>query len=316
MNHHPLEPLIKQYLAEKDITQGTRELYQTILKQYINYLKEHQILNAKTSDVMNYLEMIRKRGSSKRWIHHQITVLKGLYQYLSFNRVRLDLPEAYTFDMMKSIKNERIEKGISKPILTTEEAKHLILYLKDNRKYIWHYRDYALIYLMITTGLRSIEVRRARIKDLKMMNGTRILYVHGKGRSYADEYVKISDGLSEAIQEYLIKRKDKNPYLFVSRSVRSTKPLTRTVFVGMFRRILRDSGLSDTHITAHSLRHTAATINLLRGGTLASTKVLMRHKKIATTLIYAHHLDLIHDDSEHQIEHYILGSEDDSNNGT
>lgn len=309
MNHH-IESLISQYLAEKDITTGTRELYQTILKQYTHYLNENQIVYAKTSDVMNYLEMIRKKGCSTRWIHHQITVLKGLYQYLSFNQNRLSLPEAYAFDIMKSIKNERIEKRLSKPILTTEQAKHLILYLKDNRKYIWHYRDYALIYLMITTGLRSIEVRRARIKDLKMMNGTQILYVHGKGRSSADEYVKISDGLSEAIKEYLIKRKDKNPYLFVSRSVRSTKPLTRTVFLGMFKRILRDSGLSDTGITPHSLRHTAATINLLRGGTLSSTKHLMRHKKIQTTLIYAHHLDKIHDDSENQIEHYILGSEE------
>ncbi|MDI6453694.1 hypothetical protein [Peloplasma aerotolerans] len=55
MNIHPLESLIKQYLEEKDITIGTGEVYQTILNQYLNYLKDHHISYAKTSDVMNYL---------------------------------------------------------------------------------------------------------------------------------------------------------------------------------------------------------------------------------------------------------------------
>jgi len=103
---------------------------------------------------------------------------------------------------MESIKNVRIEKRIDKPVLTTEQAKHLLLCLKENRKYIWHYRDYALVYLMITTGLRSIETRRAKIKDLKIINGKSVLFVQGKGRSSADEFVKISDGLYEAIKDY------------------------------------------------------------------------------------------------------------------
>jgi hypothetical protein len=53
MNTHPLELLISQYLAEKDITRGSWELYNTILKQYTSYLKDHQILYAKKSDVIN-----------------------------------------------------------------------------------------------------------------------------------------------------------------------------------------------------------------------------------------------------------------------
>ena len=55
MSQHPLELLIEQYLAEKDITRGTWELYHTILKQYTSYLKEHEILYAKASDVLNYI---------------------------------------------------------------------------------------------------------------------------------------------------------------------------------------------------------------------------------------------------------------------
>lgn len=304
---HPLEYLIKLYLEEKDITIATKEVYQTILKQYIYYLKIHQIIYADTSDVIGFREYSRKRGCSSRWIYHQITVLKGLYQYLSLNQMRLDLEEVYAMNIMESIKNERIEKNGSKSILTAEQAKHLMLYLRNNRTYSWHYRDYAMIYLMITTGLRSIEVRRARIKDLKMIHGTQILYIHGKGRSSSDEFVKISIGLSEAINDYIKMRKDQNPYLFASRSLRSKKPLTRTIFNGIFKRILKGSGLEDTHITAHSLRHTAATLNLKRGGSLESTKRLLRHTNMSNTLIYAHHIDAINDDTVSELENFMLG---------
>lgn len=306
---HPLEKLIEQYLYEKDITIGTRELYQTILKQYLNFLNERQIFEAKTCDVKHYIDCIRYKGCSTHWLRHQISVLKGLYQYLSRNQARLDLPEVYAMNIMESIKNVRIENRIAKPILTIEQAKHLILFLKDNRKYIWHYRDYALIYLMITTGLRSVEARRARIKDLRMIEGKHILYIQGKGRSSADEFVKISEGLHEAITEYLMKRKDQNPYLFVSRSKRSKKPLTRTIFMSILKRILSDSGLEDTHITAHSLRHTAASLNLERGGSLEETQRLLRHKDMANTLVYAHTIEDVNDETVARLEDFILGDE-------
>jgi site-specific recombinase XerD len=203
MNTHPLELLISQYLAEKDITRGTFDLYNIILKQYTLYLKEHQILYAKTSDVKNYREWKRNQGYSVRWIYHQISAIKGLYRYLSFNQKRLELPLEYAYDITESIKNEHIKSGISKPILTIDQAKHLILCTKRIRKYIWHYRDHAMVYLMITTGLRSIEIRRARKKDLRVVNNQLILYVQGKGRQSADEFVKISKGVEEAIGDYL-----------------------------------------------------------------------------------------------------------------
>jgi integrase len=74
----------------------------------------------------------------------------------------------------------------------------------------------------------------------------------------------------------------------------------------MFKRVLKDSGLEDTKITPHALRHTAATLNLLRGGSLEETKRFMRHTNMSSTLIYAHHIDRMKDDSEDQIENYIL----------
>ena len=307
MKHHPLELLVSQYLAEKDICLGSYELYNTILKQFIVYLKKHHILYATTSDVINFREWKRGQGYSTRWIYHLISAIKVFYRYLRLNQKRLDLPVEYSYDIAESIKNERIILENSKAILTIDQAKHLILSTQKNRKYIWHYRDYAIIYLMLTTGLRSVEIRRARKKDIKTLNNQVILNVQGKGRTSRDEFVKITEGVEKAIKDYLNKRTDKNPYLFISHSHHTDVPsLSRTFFLRMLRRVLKDSGLEDTGVTPHSLRHTAATLNLLRGGTLEETKRFMRHANLSSTLIYAHHIERLKDDSEDKIENYIL----------
>lgn len=201
----------------------------------------------------------------------------------------------------------KIKQKSSKKILSLKEAKHLILCLERNRHCIWEYRDYAMIYLMITTGIRSVEVRRAKIKDISLFGTEAILYIQGKGRKTADDFVKLTPDVYKAIQQYLKKRKDKYPYLFISHHKRKTSSmLSRSFFVVMMKRVLKQCDLEYTCITAHSLRHTAATLNLQRGSSLEETSRFMRHQKIATTFVYAHNLNRIKDDSENQIEHFIL----------
>ena len=77
----------------------------------------------------------------------------------------------------------------------------------------------------------------------------------------------------------------------------------------MFQRVLKDCGLDCTGFTPHCLRHTAATLNLLRGGSIEATRQLMRHATLESTLVYVHHIERLKDDSEHQIETFILSEE-------
>ena len=107
--------------------------------------------------------------------------------------MRLKLDEVYAYNIGQDIKNEPIDKGLSKDVLSLSQAKALILKTKVNRKYIWHYRDYAIIYLMITTAIRSFEVRRAKISDLKYLNSQLVLYIQGKGKYSKESYVKITN---------------------------------------------------------------------------------------------------------------------------
>jgi integrase/recombinase XerD len=182
MGDHHLEELSEQYLTEKNIAPVTLKTYRIVFKHYIMYLKEHNIKYAKTSDVIHYRESKRRIGYSSHWIYIQMSALKGLYRYLRVNQKHLDLPEEYAYDIMVPVNNERIKHQIKKPILTISQAKHLILHTKNNRQYIWHYRDHAIIYLMLTSGLRSIEIVRAKKTDYQVVDGKTVLYVERKGK--------------------------------------------------------------------------------------------------------------------------------------
>ncbi len=64
---------------------------------------------------------------------------------------------------------------------------------------------------------------------------------------------------------------------------------------------MRAAGLDSERLTAHSLRHTAATLNLLAGGSVQETQQLLRHSNIGTTMIYAHNLERAANNSEARI---------------
>jgi len=131
---------------------------------------------------------------------------------------------------------------------------------------------------------------------------------HAKG--HQKSAVKLSKGAKEALDDYLKIRLDDNPYLFISsKQTTSRGHLSRTFFMGMFKKLLKHCGLEDTMITPHALRHSAAYFNLLRGGTLEETRQLLRHQDLQSTLVYQNYLLRLNDDQEEKIDAFILKEE-------
>ena len=82
----------------------------------------------------------------------------------------------------------------------------------------------------------------------------------------------------------------------------TTRSISRIV-----KQRLEGVGLTSDRLTAHSLRHTAATLNLLNGATIEETQQLLGHSNINTTLIYAHALERAANNSENRIAGAIFG---------
>jgi integrase/recombinase XerC len=171
-------------------------------------------------------------------------------------------------------------------------------------------RDHAIICLMATTGIRSIEVLRANVEDLRLFQGIPVLYIQGKGRTEKADFVKITQPVFEAIREY-IRRRGNVPGaapLFASEGhfCRGQR-LSRRSLSRLIKQRFRAAGYDLKTLTAHSLRHTAATLALLNGETVEEVQQLLRHTDINTTMIYNHSINRITSNAENSITGAIFG---------
>lgn len=301
---HPLEKLSQDYLKQKDVSYATKKAYRIAFKHYINYLKEDGIVFARTRDIIQYKDHRRTLGDSSTWVYIQVSALKGLYAYLANNQKRLGLSINYAYNITASIQNKQDKYLIKKHILSPSQARDLIVKTKE-RRHIWDYRDHAMIYLMLICGMKRCEILNAKRQDYKIVDGTPLIYL-GQDKKNRP-FVKLSRGAMRALNDYLVLRDDENPYLFRSHKyAKKSGQLSVAFFTHMFKRILKKTGLDDKTITPNCLRLTAGILNLMRGGSLSQTYGLLRHEKISSTLVYKEHLDRINDDSEAEIESFIL----------
>ena len=148
---------------------------------------------------------------------------------------------------------------------------------------------------MLRTGLRTIEVSRAQIGDICYMGEQRVLKIWGKGKSEADKgrdynFVVLTDKTYLPIKNYLeaTRRGAKSGEpLFTSNSHQNQgEQLSTRTISGLCKEGLKAIGLDGKEYTAHSLRHTTASLLLGHGETLLAVQHVLRHASVNTTQRY------------------------------
>ena len=247
------------------------------------------------ADILLYKDHLKNQGLSPFTISGYMTAVRKFFEWAE--------GEGHYLNIAKGIKGAKKPKGFRKDPLTVSQIKDLLNSI--DRETIQGKRDFALLNLLIRTGLRTIEVIRADIGDIRQEGGEAVLWIQGKGRDIKDEFVLLTGETLKPIRAYLSIRGEVSggSPLFVSDSHRNTggRLTTRSI-----RRIvkarLRDIGINDGRLTAHSLRHTAITLSLIGGATIQEAQVLGRHSSLDTTMIYAHNLDRVTNAPERHID--------------
>lgn len=142
-------------------------------------------------------------------------------------------------------------------------------------------RDYAVLVLMVRLGLRAAEVAGLRLDDIDWRAGE--IVVRGKGRT--EERMPLPADVGAAVVAYLRgrpRRPEREVFLRVSAPLRGLAPEGVSEVV---RAASERAGLGS--FGAHRLRHTAATQMLHGGASLTEVAQVLRHRRIATTAIYA-----------------------------
>ena len=274
------------FLSFLDVKEKTVDTYRKALKRLFHYFVENRITRPIRSDLIAFRDELKATCKAST-VKTYLTATRLFFRWLE--------QEGLYKNIADKIKGAKVEHGHKKDALTVDQVKDVIDTFKESDDSTAK-RDYAIFVLMVTCGLRTIEVVRADLEDLRTLGSKTVLYVQGKGKDEKSEYVIITREVEKAIRSYLATRKDatdKAP-LFSSTSNNSKgKRLSTRTVSGLVKDSLVKTGLNSSRLTAHSLRHTAVTLSLLGGSTLQEARQFARHSNIATTEIYAHNLERI-----------------------
>ena len=282
--------LFERFIDYTDRKPTTIKGYVTCIRQFVEWLDCNGITQPKREDIKAYRDHLTSsdlatgtQAQYLRAVKHffKWTAAEGLYPNVADNihgaKVRHDIHKK---DALQREDVARIADTIDR---SDEQGKRL----------------YAMYLLCVICGLRTIEIHRADVGDLKTVGGTTYLYLQGKGHDDKDAPVMLIPEVHEAITDYLQNRKaevtPKSP-LFTSTSNRhgydkNGKPTNRiasTTISTMLKNMLVQAGYDSDRLTAHSLRHTSGTGAHKAGIDLYGVQHLMRHCDPATSEIYIH----------------------------
>ena len=271
----------------------TVETYTRAIRQFWKWVHENGISQPTKEDIRAYREEL-KIDHKPSTVQNYIMALKQFFKWTE--------DEGVYPNIAKNVKGAKLDTEHKKDELTTAQVKKLIGSI--DRSTLTGKRDYAMITLMVTTGMRTIEVERADIQDLRTLGDFTALYYQGKGHQEKAEFKKVPAPVEDAIRDYLNARKeaDETQPLFISTANRNKgERLTTRSISRIVKDRLVSAGLDSPRWTAHSLRHTTATQNLLNGGSIEETQQLLGHTNISTTMIYAHHIEKAKRQAEERI---------------
>lgn len=291
------EDIIVKYLNSIDVKPKSKDTYRKALKQFVKWITTRGSEQLERADILDYKAFLMANYSAST-VSAYLTAVKGLYKWLEAEKI---CPNVTT-----GIKGAKTSKGYKKDTLTVEQAKRILANIE--RTTVEQLRDYALINLLLRTGLRTIEVERANIEDIRQEAGEALLYIQGKGRDEKDNFVILTAATLEPLQAYIKARneKDSKAPLFTSESNRSKgERLTTRSISRIIKNAMKAAGIESNRLTAHSLRHTAITFSLLGGATIQEAQQMARHSNINTTMIYAHNIERIGKAPERKIDSYL-----------
>lgn len=245
---------------EIDITDIDIDFIKTIK---IEELYRYQSFSPDTDNSLSAASRCRRTSS-----------VKSFFNYLTVKRHLLETNICQELDMPK--------RQSSLPKYLEESECERLLAVCDGK---FEYRDYAILMLFLSCGLRVSELVGLNLTDV-YEDRVRVL---GKGNK--ERIVFFAEGCREALDDYLAVRdngkmrdEDKNA-LFISNVGRR---ITSRGVEQMVNKKLMLAGLDASRYSPHKLRHTAATLMLKNGVDTRALQEVLGHSSLNTTQIYTH----------------------------
>jgi len=281
--------LADAFIASRDVVHASRMTYRRALKAFFEWISSsgrgERINQLTRFDILAYKEEL---GCTKSvaTANMYLFMVSSFFRWLEENRI--------TLDITRGIRQFKKHSGHAKDCLTAEQLRSILDGIdRDTPK---GKRDYAIINLMARTGLRDIEISRAKLSDLREQSDSTILWVHGKGRAEADAFVLLVTEALSPIREWLgtyVELPADGPLFPSLVGHNKGGHMTSRSISRIVKHAMRRVGINSDRLTPHSLRHTAISLAVEGGASLEQTQAMARHASPNTTMVYFHNASRI-----------------------
>lgn len=231
-------------------------------------------------DVSLYREHLMKSYASAT-AAKKLSALRRFLVFTYMGGVTKVNPEALRF----FAKSPRVSEDPSYNVLTEDELSRMLSVARSGS-----YRDYVMLAVMASCGLREAEVTGVRIGDFQEVGEEQVLLrIRGKGEKIRN--VPISPDLWRLVQRFILvsersctSRTDARRPLFESRKGKA-KPLTTRSIRYIVKKYVEKAGITKA-ISPHSIRHTVGTNMALNEAPLLIIQQYLGHSDPKTTMRY------------------------------
>ena len=144
-------------------------------------------------------------------------------------------------------------------------------------------RDYAIVQLLLQTGIKLGELTRLRLSDVQLRGNGESLLIVGEGDGNRRRRVPLNSLACAALRDYLRIRPPSTitENLFLSQDGNC---ISKRTVQRLIRVYTQAAGLED--VSAHALRHTFAVSKLANTGDISLVSRLLGHRCMETTAKY------------------------------
>ncbi|MDG2343541.1 MAG: tyrosine-type recombinase/integrase [Flavobacteriales bacterium] len=252
---------IEQRLVLKGYSLNTIKTYKACLKAFFNHHVNFEIETLSKQDILNYMELIVKKGYSKSTQNQHINAIKYYYEKF-LNKKR----EFYFVE--RPIKDKKL------PIVLSKSEVQCLINSTYNLK---HRTILAVIY---SCGLRVSELINLKITDI---DNKRMVINIKNAKGNKDRQVQLTESILYLLRVYY---KNYKPIDFLINGQNGDKYSTTSI-----QKIIKSSSKRAgiyKKVTPHTLRHSFATHLLENGTDIRFIQTILGHNDIKTTQIYTH----------------------------
>jgi len=266
------------HCEERNLTSKSIKGYRYYLSYLKKYLEENQhsllVDEITERDLKDFFNFMRGKGNTQATINSAIASIRPFFNYLIEQEVIKDHP-------MVRIKKGKVDQ---KPIIpfSNEDIHNLLLQPDKSRQA--GYRDYCIMLMLLSTGMRISECLCLTISDIDFKNN-RILIQKSKNRT--SRIVGMAKKIKSELQRYIrLCLVDSNPYDMFFQNQDGGKLAIRTIQENISEYGKQANIDPRIRVSAHTFRHTYAINYLKNGGSTASLREQLGHRTIETVEKY------------------------------